>query len=71
MANPRNELGLPKANSGQLLMRGRVLNMDGVTKCDVLPIADDGVEGSAPEWVFPDPETQLEIRWTIPLVPRW
>jgi RHS repeat-associated protein len=69
MANPRNELGLPKGNSGQMLTRARVTNMDGVMQREALPL--DGNEGGAPEWLFPDPENQLEVHWTIPLVPPW
>ena len=71
MANPRDTLGLPKADSGQLLTRARVLDMDCVTICDALPIPEDGVAGGGPEWLFPDPATQLEVHWTIPLVPPW
>lgn len=65
MANPRNELGLPKGNSGQMLTRARVTNMDGVMTRDALPL--DGNAGGAPEWLFPDPMNQLEMHWTIPL----
>ena len=43
MSNPRNELGLPKGNSGQTLTRARVRNMDGVTQRDALPL--DGNDG--------------------------
>lgn len=69
MANPRGELGLPKVNSGQQLTRARVTDMEGVMKRDALPL--DGNPGGAPEWLFPDPLSQLEVHWTIPLVPPW
>lgn len=69
MVNPRSELGLPKVNSGQMLTRARVRSMDGVIKRDALPL--DGNPGGAPEWLFPDPMSQLEHHWTIPLVPPW
>lgn len=69
MESPRNDLGLPKGNSGQMLSRARVLNMDGVTQRPALPL--DGNDGGAAEWLFPDPASQLEIQWTIPLVPPW
>ena len=69
MANPRSALGLPKVNSGQMLTRARVRSMDGVIKRDALPL--DGNPGGAPEWLFPDPVSQLEHHWTIPLVPPW
>lgn len=71
MSNPRDYLGLPKANSGQMLTRARVLNTDGVATRDALPIPEDGVTGGGPEWLFPDPAGQLEVHWTIPLVPPW
>lgn len=71
MANPRNESGLPKANAGQMLTRARVVNMEGVSTRDALPILEDGVEGGRSEWLLPDPESQLEVHWTIPLVPPW
>jgi hypothetical protein len=69
MANPRNELGFPKGNSGQRLSRARGLNRDGVTERGAEPL--DGTDGGAPEWLFPDPASQLEVHWTIPLVPPW
>lgn len=69
MSNPRAELGLPKGNSGQMLTRARVTDMEGVMRRDALPL--DGNPGGAPEWLFPDPAAQLEVHWTIPLVPPW
>jgi hypothetical protein len=69
MSNPRAELGLPKGNSGQMLTRARVTDMEGVMQRDALPL--DGNPGGAPEWLFPDPLSQLEVHWTIPLVPPW
>ena len=69
MANPRSSLGLPKGNSGQMLTRARVLNDDGVMTRGALPL--DGNPGGAPEWLIPDPATQLAPLWTIPLVPSW
>jgi RHS repeat-associated protein len=69
MSNPRAELGLPKGNSGQMLTRARVTDMEGVMQRDALPL--DGNPGGAPEWLFPDPASQLEVHWTIPLVPPW
>ncbi len=71
MRNPRNELGLPTANAGQQLTRARVVNVDGVATRDALPIPEGGVQGGAAEWLFPDPESQLEVHWTIALVPPW
>jgi hypothetical protein len=41
MANPRDTLGLPKANSGQLLTRARVESMEGVTIQDATAIPED------------------------------
>jgi hypothetical protein len=67
MANPRNEFGLPKGNSGQFLTKARVQNMDGVTQRPALPL--DGNEGGAPEWLFPDPHGQLEPLWRTPIHP--
>ena len=69
IANPRSELGLPKVNSGQMLTRAKVRSMEGVIKRDALEL--DGNPGGAPEWLFPNPESQLEHHWTIPLVPPW
>ena len=69
MSNPRAGLGLPKGNSGQMLTRARVTDMEGVMQRDALPL--DGNPGGAPEWLFPDPLSQLDVHWTIPLVPSW
>ena len=69
MANHRAQLGLPKGNSGQVLTRARVKDMGGVVQRDALPL--EGNPGGAPEWLFPDPAGQLEVHWTIPLVPPW
>lgn len=38
-------------------------------KRDALPL--DGNPGAVPEWLFPGPFSQLEVHWTIPLVPPW
>lgn len=71
MQNPRDWLGLPKENSGQMLTRARVRNTDDLTIRDALPIKEDGVAGGGPEWYFPNPSSQLSEQWTIPLVPPW
>jgi len=60
--------GLPKGNSGQMLTRARVTDMEGVVRRDGLPL---GRSGGAPEEFFPDPASQLEVHWTNPLVPPW
>ena len=69
MANPRSSLGLPKVNSGQLLTRARVQRMEGVVGRSALEL--DGNPGGAEEWLFPEPVSQREEHWTIPLVPPW
>ncbi len=69
MANARDWLGLPKANAGIYLTRAQVLDTAGVTTRAALPIPADGVLGGGPEWLFPDPASQLQEIWTIPVIP--
>jgi hypothetical protein len=67
MEDPRAQLGLPKVNSGEFLTKASVQDMEGVIQRDALPL--DGNPGGGPEWLFPDPQTQLSELWTIPLEP--
>ena len=54
MANPRSSLGLPRANSGESLIVGRVDSVDNlkVTR-HALPL--NGQPGGAPEYIIPGP----------------
>jgi hypothetical protein len=65
MDNPRAELGLPKGNTGQYLTKAQVLDREGVIDRQALPL--DGNPGGGPEWLFPDPENQLQELWTLGL----
>jgi hypothetical protein len=69
MENPRGELGLPRGNSGEYLSSATVRNWDGVISRSALPL--DGNPGGATEFLFPDPLSQLEWGWTIPLDPPY
>jgi hypothetical protein len=69
MANARDWLGLPKANAGIYVTRARVVDTAGVSTRAALPIPADGVLGGGPEWLFPEPVSQLEEIWTIPVIP--
>ncbi|TKI63923.1 RHS repeat domain-containing protein [Nocardioides jishulii] len=67
MANPRSRLGLPKVNSGEHVTCARVCDMGGVKKRDALPL--DGNPGGGPEWLFPNPQQQLNEIWTLRMDP--
>ena len=67
LENPRDALGLPDANSGEYLTTGRVLDWTGVVGRRALPL--DGNAGGAPEYLFPDPEGQIQHIGTQPLNP--
>ncbi len=67
MANPRSRLGLPKVNSGENVTCARVCDMGGLRKRDALPL--DGNPGGGPEWLFPNPQQQLQELWTFRMEP--
>jgi hypothetical protein len=67
LANPRDALGLPPANSGEYLTTGRVKDWTGVRGRRALPLG--GTTGGAPEYLFPDPEGQIQHVSTQPMDP--
>jgi hypothetical protein len=67
MANPHAMLGLPKVNSGEFLTKASVQDMTGVIQRNALPL--DGNPGGGPEWLFPDPQNQLQEIWQMPIAP--
>jgi RHS repeat-associated protein len=64
MDNPRDSLGLPDGNTAEYLSKARVNDWTGVTQkpADAL----HGNLGGAPEYVFQNPEQQLNIVDTSP-----
>ena len=58
LANPRDALGLPNVNSGEYLTIGPVKDWTGVAGRRALPL--DGTNGGAPEYLFPDPQGQIQ-----------
>jgi RHS repeat-associated protein len=56
--NPRDALGLPNGNSGEYLTTARVNDWTGTFGQRAMPL--NGNAGGAPEYVFPNPEQQLE-----------
>ena len=67
MASPRSRLGLPKVNSGEHLTCARVCNNGGSHQ--TRRAATRWNPGGGPEWLFPNPEQQLEHLWTIFMEP--
>jgi RHS repeat-associated protein len=62
-ANPARSLGLPKDNSGIILLRGTLLDPRGIT----VKVADSVVPnpGGATEWVVPKPMEQIRLDQVI------
>ena len=69
MVNPRDSLGLPKANTGEFLTKALVQDTTGVIARSALPL--EGTTGGAPELLFPRASAQLQEIWTIPLDPPY
>jgi RHS repeat-associated protein len=67
--NPRDALGLPDENSGEYLSTARVKDWTGAFGQRATAIPEAGTAGGAPEYVFPNPEQQLEPIGTQPLNP--
>jgi hypothetical protein len=69
MADPRNSLGLPNANTGEYVTAARVKDWTGVVARRALSL--DGNEGGATEYLFPNPEQQLEHISTTAVEPPY
>ncbi|HEV2952459.1 MAG TPA: hypothetical protein VG015_00005 [Candidatus Dormibacteraeota bacterium] len=59
LANPRDALGLPGANSGEFMSTARITNSAGISSRAALPF--EGNAGGALEYVIPNPLNQLEL----------
>jgi hypothetical protein len=57
--DPREGLGLPDANGGRYVVKGKITDPTGITVRHALPI--EGTRGGGIEYVVPDPNGQIEI----------
>ena len=59
LERPRNALGLPPANSGELMTVGELIDPTGVEARPALPFEDSA--GGALEYVVPNPLKQVHV----------
>jgi hypothetical protein len=63
VANFRDAAGLPDVNTGAWTSVGTLTDNTGITTRSALPL--DGNQGGLPEILVPNPQTQIEPRYTI------
>jgi RHS repeat-associated protein len=63
VANFRDAAGLPDANNGTWTSVGTLTDTTGVASRPALPL--DGNQGGLPEYLVPNPRTQIEPRYSI------
>jgi len=59
LGNARNLLGLPNGNSGQFLLEGRILDVEGISARTALPL--DGNTGGAVEYLIPNAAKKVAL----------
>jgi hypothetical protein len=57
--DPREGLGLPSANGGRYVVKGKITDPAGITARHALPL--EGTRGGGVEYIVPDPNGQIEI----------
>jgi hypothetical protein len=71
MEDPRGELGLPDSNQGRFLVEGVLIDAGAVVVRPADPYPADADNGGLPEYLVPDPGSQIEITGVYGLNPEW